>query len=133
VKRAKARDKEWFMRLWIAIFGVVAFGLVAAGCSESDKKATPDKPEEKKGAEVVKKPLIQKAEVADWCPDHGVPESICTRCQADPKPFIAKGDWCKKHELPDTQCFVCHPELQAKFAKAYEDKYKKKPPVGEEK
>lgn len=61
-------------------------------------------------------PLIQKAEVADWCKEHGVPESICTRCTASLIPtFQAKGDWCKQHGLPESQCVTCHPELEAKF------------------
>ena len=61
-------------------------------------------------------PLIKKGEIADWCPEHGVPESICTRCNAKLiDGFKEKGDWCKEHDLPESQCFVCHPELKAKF------------------
>jgi hypothetical protein len=64
-----------------------------------------------------------------WCPEHGVPEDVCTRCDsrliAD---FQDKGDWCDEHERPDSQCFRCHPELEAKFAARYEAKYGNKPP-----
>ena len=62
-------------------------------------------------------PLVEKAQVADWCKEHGVPESVCTRC--NPKlvdEFKKKGDWCTKHDLPDSQCLTCHPEFAAKFA-----------------
>ena len=48
----------------------------------------------------------------DWCGEHGVPESQCTRC--DPSlvaAFQATGDWCKEHALPESQCKVCNPSL----------------------
>lgn len=61
-------------------------------------------------------PLLEKKQIADWCPEHGVPESICTRCNDHLiAAFKAKGDWCKEHDLPDTQCLLCHPDLAAKF------------------
>lgn len=53
---------------------------------------------------------------ADWCAEHGVPESICTRC--NPKliaEFKQKGDWCKEHNLPESQCIECNPDLKEKF------------------
>jgi len=68
-------------------------------------------------ANAPRAPLVEKARVADWCKEHGVPESVCTRCNptlADE--FKKKGDWCKQHDLPDSQCVTCHPELAAKFA-----------------
>ena len=61
-------------------------------------------------------PLVQKAEVVDWCREHVVPESVCTRCNASLIPkFQEKGDWCKEHGLPESQCIECHPELEATF------------------
>jgi membrane fusion protein, heavy metal efflux system len=58
----------------------------------------------------------QPAAPADWCAGHGVPESICTRCNADLIPaFKAKGDWCNEHNLPESQCLICNPDLKAKF------------------
>ena len=87
-------------------------GLVAS-LAACDGNAPPP-PKKDDGA--VQAPLVPKKEVADWCGEHGVPESICTRCNA---PLIAdfkkKGDWCGKHELPESQCLKCHPELDAKF------------------
>lgn len=80
----------------------------AAGKGDVGKQATP--------AEKPKEPLVKKAEVVDWCKEHGVPESICTRCNAELiDGFKKKGDWCIKHGLPDSQCLDCHPELKAKF------------------
>ena len=49
----------------------------------------------------------------DWCGEHAVPESQCTRC--DPSlvaAFKATGDWCAEHGLPESQCLVCNPELK---------------------
>ena len=53
---------------------------------------------------------------ADWCAEHGVPESQCTRCNsALIAAFKAEGDWCAGHDLPESQCIRCNPELKAKF------------------
>ena len=66
------------------------------------------------------KPVAATAAPADWCGEHGVPESVCTRCNTSLiSQFKAKGDWCDKHDRPDSQCFVCHPEHEAKFAAQY--------------
>lgn len=67
-------------------------------------------------SEKSKEPLIKKAELVDWCKEHGVPESICTRCNSDLiEGFKKRGDWCKEHDLPESQCIECHPDLKAKF------------------
>lgn len=48
----------------------------------------------------------------DWCAEHGVPESLCTRCNPSLIPaFQATGDWCEEHGLPESQCHLCHPDL----------------------
>lgn len=49
---------------------------------------------------------------ADWCAEHEVPESRCTRCDAALVPaFKATGDWCAEHGLPESQCRACNPGL----------------------
>ena len=91
---------------------VAAVFSLAIGCGEpaSESKPTPT------SGGTPPAPLIEKTQLADWCAEHGVPESICTRCNKELiAGFKQKGDWCKKHDLPDSQCFVCHPELEAKF------------------
>ena len=51
----------------------------------------------------------------DWCGEHQVPESMCTRCNPKLIPaFKATGDWCKEHGLPESQCLVCNPKLKIK-------------------
>ncbi len=48
----------------------------------------------------------------DWCDEHGVPETLCTRCNASLIPaFKATGDWCEEHGLPESQCLACNPHL----------------------
>ena len=80
----------------------------ACGGSDSGKSAAPPPK--------IQAPLVPKKEMADWCGEHTVPESICTRCNVElVAGFKKKGDWCVKHELPESQCFKCHPELEAKF------------------
>jgi hypothetical protein len=104
-------------RLLVALFVVV---ISSAACSKNDDEpagsgkqapaAAPEKP---------RAPLITKNVALDWCKEHGVPESICTRCNASLiEGYKKKGDWCKEHDLPESQCFACHPELEAKFLAA---------------
>lgn len=48
----------------------------------------------------------------DWCGEHAVPESQCSRCDASLVPaFKATGDWCAECGLPESQCLTCNPEL----------------------
>ena len=49
----------------------------------------------------------------DWCSEHGVPESLDTRCDKSLIPaFKATGDWDEKHGLPTSQCKKCNPKLK---------------------
>ncbi len=46
----------------------------------------------------------------EWCAEHDVAESACTRCDPSLIPaFKAKDDWCAEHKLPESQCTVCNP------------------------
>ena len=48
----------------------------------------------------------------DWCVEHAVPESQCTRCNAELIPaFKATGDWCEAHQLPLSQDTIHNPHL----------------------
>lgn len=49
----------------------------------------------------------------DWCGEHQVPESLCTRCNPSLiAAFKATGDWCEEHGLPESQCTLCNPNLK---------------------
>lgn len=55
---------------------------------------------------------VEPGSHADWCGEHQVPESQCTRCNAELIPaFKATGDWCDEHGLPESQCLECNPDL----------------------
>lgn len=48
----------------------------------------------------------------DWCAEHQVPESMCTKCNPTlTAAFKATGDWCPEHGLPESQCRLCNPTL----------------------
>lgn len=49
----------------------------------------------------------------DWCPEHQVPETQCTRCDPSLVPaFQAVGDWDAEHGLPMSQCTIHDPNLK---------------------
>jgi hypothetical protein len=49
----------------------------------------------------------------DWCGEHQVPESMCTRCNPSLiAAFKATNDWCEEHGLPESQCLICNPSLK---------------------
>jgi hypothetical protein len=49
----------------------------------------------------------------DWCDEHQVPESQCTRCDPSLIPaFQAANDWDPEHGLPMSQCTIHHPDLK---------------------
>jgi hypothetical protein len=49
----------------------------------------------------------------DWCGEHAVPESQCTRCNPELIPaFKATNDWCAEHALPESQCLKCNPDVK---------------------
>lgn len=48
----------------------------------------------------------------DWCMEHRVPESKCTKCNPGLTPaFKNAGDWCVEHNLPESNCRLCNPRL----------------------
>ena len=91
----------------------VLFTVLLSACGGDDTTKQVGQPDK---VEPAKAPLIEKTQVADWCKEHGVPESVCTRCNESLiAGFKTKGDWCKEHALPESQCIPCHPELEEKF------------------
>ncbi len=61
-------------------------------------------------------PFVQasgpKYDPADWCAEHGVPESLCTLCHPELKEKLLM---CAEHGLPESLCTLCHPELAQRF------------------
>lgn len=49
----------------------------------------------------------------DWCDEHQVPETQCTRCDPTLIPaFQTANDWCPEHGLPMSQCTIHNPNLK---------------------
>lgn len=62
-------------------------------------------------------PFCLPARIEDLgvCPEHGVPEALCSRCDASLIPaFKATGDWCGGHGVPESQCVICDPSRAPK-------------------
>ena len=107
--------------LWLCL-GCVAAAMIGCG-QPGETAATAASADEEHAAEAG------RDHSGWWCPEHGIPEEVCTRCNAALiADFKEQGDWCDEHDRPDSTCFHCHPELEAKFAARYEAKYGKQPP-----
>ncbi len=101
------------------LYGVigVALGLslFAMGCER--QSAPPEQAAPQKGEAVSADPPQGPATTGvpvdmslGWCAGHGVPESVCTRCDSSLiAKFKAAGDWCGGHGLPESQCDICNP------------------------
>lgn len=84
--------------------------LASAACSkDTGPQAKPEPTSQTQHAPADVKPGSHE----DWCGEHAVPESQCTRCNKDLIPaFKATGDWCAEHGLPESQCLKCNPNLK---------------------
>jgi hypothetical protein len=64
-------------------------------------------------APVHASPVVQPGSHEDWCGEHQVPESLCSRCNPSLiAAFKATGDWCPEHGLPESQCLICNPDTK---------------------
>ncbi len=63
-----------------------------------------------------------------WCQEHGIPERLCSQCQADVAAKCKQeGDWCPLHDRAKSQCFKCDPSLYRRFEAMYVAKFGAKP------
>lgn len=52
-------------------------------------------------------------DAGDWCAEHRVPESQCTKCHPEKiVEFREAGDWCGEHDSPESHCRLCNPGLR---------------------
>jgi hypothetical protein len=101
------------MKRLIAIAFSASLALVA--CDKGSPPATQKEP----AAAATPKPGAAHAPAdvkpgshEDWCEEHEVPESQCTRCNAELIPaFKATNDWCEEHQLPLSQDKIHNPDL----------------------
>lgn len=95
-----------------------ALAIGAASCSKEAPSAGKAASEQAKAAPEQTQAAHAPANVKpgsheDWCGEHAVPESQCTRCNPELIPaFKATGDWCDEHGLPESQCLKCNPDLK---------------------
>jgi hypothetical protein len=100
-------------RIRVLVLLVVAAVLPACG----NQSETPGKDHTQAGTPPASAPGHAAADVVpgsyeDWCGEHAVPESMCTRCNpALVAAFKATNDWCVEHGLPESQCLICNPNL----------------------
>lgn len=94
------------------LFLSLALGTISGCSKEAPSKAAPAAEKKESGhAPTGVKPGSHE----DWCSEHEVPESQCTRCNPDLVPaFKATNDWCPEHGLPESQCKICNPEIVIK-------------------
>jgi len=85
----------------------VAVAAAAFGVACKEKEASKESASAHAAASVV------PGSHEDWCEEHNVPESQCTRCNPKLVPaFKATGDWCEEHQLPKSQDTKCNPSLK---------------------
>ena len=98
-----------FMKKMIALLFLIG----ATGC-KSDPSAAPAPSKPAAAVQAEHAPAdVKPGSHEDWCGEHEVPESLCTRCNpALVAAFKATGDWCEEHGLPESQCKLCNPGLK---------------------
>lgn len=87
--------------------------LATGACRKSGSDKSAPAPEATKTETGHAKKDVVPGSHEDWCDEHQVAESQCTRC--DPSltaAFKATGDWCEEHGLPESQCLKCNPDLK---------------------
>jgi hypothetical protein len=107
---------------------LVATALLVSGCA-SEKPAASNE-----GGGATSTSIAPAGDHSGWwCVEHAIPEAECSMCSAAyAKQCKEKGDWCEEHNRAESQCFICDPSRAEKFAKLYEAKFGKKPPVATE-
>lgn len=87
---------------------------VFVGCKAEQPTDSQQTPASKPDPAPVHAPNgVQPGSHEDWCGEHQVPESLCTRCNPSLIPaFKASKDWCEEHGLPESQCLVCNPDVK---------------------
>ncbi len=97
--------KIWFI-------GLALISIVVGGCGDTSKDAGRASSEQASGSSAQTTASIVSGSYEDWCEEHQVPETACTRCDPSLIPaFKATQDWCEEHVLPESQCRDCNPNL----------------------
>jgi hypothetical protein len=90
---------------------VVLISLFCLFASCAEKNAAKPTKVDTKAEEASKS--AKPGSYGDWCEEHQVQESQCTRCTPSlAAAFKASNDWCVEHDLPESQCLKCNPNLK---------------------
>jgi hypothetical protein len=120
----------WF-RLNDGITLVLVFALIlsGAGCNREDNKSGKERQAKDIAARDGNKQSKEDDHSGWWCQEHGIPEHLCSQCNAEVAAnFKKEGDWCKIHpDRAKSQCFTCDPSRYKRFEDMYVAKYGKKP------
>jgi hypothetical protein len=108
------------MKPFICFLTLAALSISAIGCGkESAQTSKTDKSTETSAAPAPETgeghatANVVPGSYEDWCEEHGVPESACTRCDPSLIPaFKAVNDWDEEHGLPMSQCLKHNPNLK---------------------
>ena len=88
---------------------ICLLAIAIAGCAKEKREAPAATPAVATHAPAGAKPGSHE----DWCDEHAVPESQCTRCNPElAAAFKATNDWCEEHGLPESHCLKCNPDLK---------------------
>lgn len=108
------------MRRGLILFAALALG-AAPSCNKSDGRDSEPAADRETSAHHAPAG-VEPGSHADWCGEHGVPESQCSRCNPElTAAFKATGDWCDEHGLPESQCLACNPDLKIERPRAPEE------------
>ena len=87
----------------LVLLAFVAIPLSSVACKDKDRAPSV-------ASESVLASGVKPGSHEDWCDEHQVPESQCTRCHPELIPaFKAAGDWDEEHHMPLSQCTACKP------------------------
>ncbi len=106
----------------VSIFNIILSVIVllaSSACEKTSESSPATEPPTSSALSAANKesahasPGVQPGSHDDWCGEHQVPESLCTRCNPSLiAAFKATGDWCAEHGLPESQCLICNPDLK---------------------
>ena len=108
------------MKTMLSAVAMLAVLVAVTGCGS--KGSTPSQTTQSEAAKPAAPPTgdghanvaaIVPGSYEDWCDEHQVPETQCTRCDASLiAAFQAANDWDAEHGIPMSHCTIHNPNLK---------------------
>lgn len=100
------------MKLLNCILTLAALSMTATSCGKESARTVKSETHSETSAAPARETgeahaaaTVLPGSYEDWCDEHGVRESACTRCDPSLIPaFKAVNDWDEEHGLPMSQC-----------------------------